>query len=92
MIYTVTRYPDYASDRNAITGIHITDPAVTLYGLTVNSTPDEWDALFRGMDYTVNLFDGSNFHRAQKDGFQFRYKPGMLAISVEVTNREGIIF
>jgi hypothetical protein len=41
VIYTVTSYPDYSSGKSHITRIAITDPAVELFGLTLNSSKND---------------------------------------------------
>ena len=91
--YIVTAYPDYSSGGQFVTRIWITDPAVTVYGLTVDSSLEEWDAVMREMGYKVSSPEGSRvYHRAEKDGFSFFYGDGSLTISAEVTNKQGIVF
>lgn len=93
VLYTITAYPDYSSGTLAVTTIEITDPAVTLYGLTVSSSLDEWDAVMREMGYEVSEVGSAGlYHSAKKGGFSFFYGDGSISISAEVTNREGIIF
>lgn len=87
VLYTVTAYPDYSSGTLAVTGIEITDPAVTVYGLTVKSSPEEWDAVLREMGFEIRR-NGL----AEKDGFRFSYGGGEIRISAEVTNKQGIVF
>ena len=88
--YIVTAYPDYSSGGQFVTCIRITDPAVTVYGLTVASPLEEWDAVMREMGYEISWY--SSFHRAQKDGFCFSYGGGELCIRAEVTNKQKIVF
>ena len=91
--YFVTPYPDYSSGGQFVTKIWITDPSVTVYGLTVDSSPEEWDAVMREMGYTVNrLENSSTSHQADKDGFSFFYGDGIIFISAEVANEQGIVF
>lgn len=91
--YIITNYPDYSSEGLAVSTIWITDPDVTVYGLTVDSSLEEWDAVMREMGYAVRV-DGSNgqYHRAKKDGFSFFYGDGSICINAEVTNEQGIVF
>lgn len=91
--YVITAYPDYSSGALAVTKIAITDPAVTVYGLTVESPLEEWDAVFREMGYEIrDPFNTETLHLAEKDGFTFAYGDGMIRISAEVTNEQGIMF
>ena len=91
--YTVTPYPDYSSGGQFVTRIWITDPTVSVYGLTVESPLEEWDAVMKEMGYMVNtLADSSTSHRADKDGFSFFYGGGYICISAEVANEQGIVF
>lgn len=91
--YTVTPYPDYSSGGQFVTLIRITDPAVAVYGLTVNSSLEEWDAVMREMGYKVSRVENiSTRHQADKDGFFFIYGDGIIFISAEVSNEQGIVF
>ena len=90
--YVITRYPDYSSDTSAVTEIRITDPTVTLYGLSVNSSLEEWDTVMREMGYEITSSSNGVAHWAEKDGFHFAYGGGMIRIRAEVTNEQGIVF
>jgi len=104
VIYTITAWPDYADSGEYVTGIEITDPAVTVYGLTVNSSFEEFDALFqdRGFDIKVIKNEYWEQHQAEKDGFCFSLRTGIfteksskksvLTISAEVSNLDNIVF
>lgn len=50
--YLVTAWPDYSLATRHITRITVTDPSVTFWGLTVNSTLDEFDALLKSKGFT----------------------------------------
>lgn len=90
--YVITRYPDYSSPGSAVTQIEITDPAVTLYGLTVNSPLEAWDAVMREMGYEITSSANGVAHWAEKDGFHFAYGGGIIRIRADVANEQGIIF
>ena len=62
--YEVCGYPDY-SNHSAVTSIVITDPEVTVYGLTINSTLEEAKARL-GKKAT---------YKETEDGFMFVVKP-----------------
>ena len=92
--YLLTAGPDYADDGQYVATIEITDPAVFVYGLTVESEPTEFERVMMSMGYKVELADNS-IQRAVRDGFTFSICHGdtpKLVISAEVSNREEICF
>ena len=94
VIYTVTAYPDYASKKRHITYISITDPAITVYGLTVNSTAEEvrYELEERcGIDFEIEEL-GVGTLVARHGKYTFSFSPGVITIRVEVTNKLGIQF
>jgi len=92
--YILTAYPDYASEGLFVTEIIVADPAVTLYGLTVNSTIEEFDTVFSEMGYELsNLEFHENIRVAEKGKITVRFLQGStLSFTAEVTNETGIIF
>lgn len=93
VIYTVTAFPDYSSGKHAVTRITITDPAVTVFGLNCSSAAEEWDAVFREMGWETEDLGNTGIARAAVKGkYRVVYGGGTLTISVEVTNRFGIVF
>ena len=94
MSYILTAWPDYADGGQYVTTIEITDPAVSVYGLTVESEPAEFERVMKSMGYKVETID-DNFQRAIRDRFTFsiyRDDTPKFIISAEVSNREGIVF
>ena len=100
--YVITAWPDYADGGEYVTDISITDPAVAVYGLTVESTFEEFDAVFGKMGCELSWSDGAIKTRvAKKNGITFsltRAAEGnpeitpQFRISAEISNREGIIY
>ena len=98
--YLITAYPDYADGGQYVTRIDITDPSVSVYGLTVNSTIEEYDAVFRKMSYVISVEerDVNTVFTATRLGITFELCIGnngssrSLTIKAEVTNGEGIVF
>ncbi len=86
--YSITAYPDYADGGLFVTEIIITDPEVILFGLTVNSTFEEFDSVFEG--FQCEMYKTDEYHKAEKDGVTYRLKKGRFTISAEVTNKNGI--
>lgn len=90
--YSVTAWPDYADGGYYITRIAITDPAVTVYGLTVNSTSQEFRRVMESRGYTVETAN-ENTVRAVWGDIIFSLTPGeLLAVRATVTNRQGLVF
>ena len=100
--YVITAWPDYADGGQFVTDIAVTDPAVKVYGLTIASTFEEFDAVFEPLGYELSWGEGAIKTRvATKDGITFRLTRAVednpdvvpqIRISAEVTNREGIVF
>lgn len=100
--YVITAWPDYADGGEFVTDITITDPAVTVYGLTIGATYEEFDAVFEQLGYELFWSEGAIETRvATKDGITFRLTRAVddnpdvvpvFRISAEITNREGIVF
>ncbi len=100
--YVITAWPDYADGGQFVTDITVTDPAVKVYGLTIASTFEEFDAVFEQLGYKLSWSEGAIKTRvATKDGITFRLTRAVeenpdvvpqIQISAEVTNREGIEF
>ena len=100
--YVITAWPDYADGGQFVTDITVTDPAVKVYGLTIASTFEEFDAVFEPLGYELSWSEGAIQTRvATKDGVTFRLTRAVddnpnvvpqIRISAVVTNREGIVF
>ena len=100
--YVITAWPDYADGGEFVTDITVTDPAVTVYGLTIASTYEEFDAVFEPLGYELSWGEGAIETRfATKDGITFRLTRSVednpdvvpvFSITAVVTNREGIVF
>ena len=90
VIYTVTNYPDYSSNSLCITRITITDPAVTVYGLSLSSAPEEIKATMTAEGFTVT--ESGKAVRAEKGNIRFTFSGDSIIINAEVTNHFGIIY
>ena len=100
--YVITAWPDYADGGEFVTDITVTDPDVTVYGLTIESTYEEFDAVFEPLGYELSWSDGAIETRvATKNGITFRLTRAvddnpnvvpMFRISAEVTNHKGIVY
>ena len=104
VIYTVTPWPDYSDDSAYVTGIEITDPAISVYGLTVNSSFEEFDRVFCRQGYNISIDKNEYWesHSATKNDITFSLVSGtfcegsesesIFTISAAVTNRDGVVF
>ena len=97
--YLITAYPDYADGGQYITKIEISDPTITLYGLSVNSSLDAFDETFKNMDYEISSPSEAmqtKIHVASKNGIHFilnhSSSPFILTINADVSNKYGIAF
>ena len=100
--YVITAWSDYADGGEFVTDITVTDPDVTVYGLTIESTYEEFDAVFEPLGYELSWSNGAIETRvATKNGITFRLTRAVddnpnvvpqIRISAEVTNREGIVY
>ena len=89
VIYTVTAYPDYSSSQSHITGITVTDPAVTVWGLTTESSHAEIDAVMQNNGYKRLTTGGITYRKGK---ITVRFAEGVITIRAEVTNRSGLQF
>ena len=92
VLYTVTSYPDYASNRRHITQIDITDPAIELYGVSLRSSAEEIDAAMKQYGFRQATPPNAVGQRYSKGKFTFRFADDAIHISVKVSNRLGIQF
>ena len=95
--YTITAYPDYSSNNgkfDTVTRIEITDPQVSIYGITCNSTLQDFDEAFKNLGCTIQ--DKGLIHIATygkvKIALASYDENKTLTIWVEVTNKQGIVF
>ena len=80
VIYTITGYPD-TTNQKAITEIDITDPNVTVYGLTMDSSKEEIAKRMKELNFK-NIEDNSYM----KNNCTFRFNEKGINISAEVSN------
>ena len=88
--YFISGYPDL-SDHSAVTNIEITDPEVTVYGLTINSTLEEAKARL-GNKATYEELENGFYFKMKPCGFYFTDKEKIDIRAPESTNHFGIIY
>ncbi|MBO4983841.1 MAG: hypothetical protein J6D23_07255 [Clostridia bacterium] len=92
VLYTVTSYPDYSSKTLHITYISITDPSIEFYGLSLNSTQEEIRyQMEEKQGFAIEKL-GDNTLIARKGDYTFSFSKDIIRISVNVTNKEDIVF
>ncbi len=96
--YLISAWPDYADGGQFVTQIEFTDPKVEVFGLSVNSSFEEFETVFEELGYEVVSSEmGTVTGRvASKDGISFSLQKTneevVFFIRARVTNRENIIF
>ncbi len=89
VIYTVTAYPDYSSNKNHITRISFNDPLVYVYGLTIDSS---YEDIYNKMTELGFKADTERKGVFTKGKFRFMFNDKEIYIDVDVTNHFGIVF
>lgn len=91
--YLITGYPDTLDDR-AVTRIEITDPSITVYGLTINSKDAEISKRMAGLadsfSYVTTVNECYLSVTIKKCSFSFMKEK--IVINVPVTNNSGVIY
>ncbi len=93
--YMVTSFPDALSRERRITAIRITDPDVRVYGLTFNSSIDEWDEMLKKHGYTDyvtnNPPSNSRIWLSSDGAYRISVSDQRITFQAFVTNTHGII-
>ena len=90
--YIITMYPDYSYGAQCVTGMCITDPKVTVFGLNCSSGIAEFDSKLESEGFTIEHTASSSTHQARKDDVLIFYGDGEITIKAEVSNVNGIVF
>lgn len=93
--YTLTAYPDYSSgESDTVTRIKICDPAVMVYGITCNSSVEEFAEAFSSIGCKVETSTTEAIATYGKTTIVLTAIENQRSISifVEVTNKTGMIF
>ena len=91
VIYTVTSYPDYANKEQHITHIYITDPKIEFYGITLNSSFEDFEYYIQSQGFEIT-HSNENSRTAEKGKYSVTITKEWIRIRVEVENKDGIIF
>ena len=90
VIYTVTAYPDYISNRSHVTHIQITDPSVAIYGLTTDSGIEDIEKTMKKHCFRMEYSAGGL--TARRGRYTFVFSKNAIDIDLKVTNLFGIQF
>ncbi len=91
VIYTVTSFPDYSSGKSHITRIYITDPAIEFYGISLNSTHEDFERLMKKQGFEITA-TSANHCTAEKGKYSVTFTKDYIQIRVDVSNVLGIQF
>lgn len=91
--YLITGYPD-TLDGKAITHIDITDPSITVYGLTLNSTEKDIMNRITGMtdSYSYVTTENKCYLRFTIKNCSFSFMSNKIIIDAPVTNKNGVVY
>ena len=89
--YLLTGYPD-TIDGKAITRIEITDPSITVYGLSLISTAEEIKTRMKGVADSISDMSENNARCVvfKIKNCSFGFASGIITISVPVTNNNNV--
>ena len=91
VIYTVTSYPDYANKEQHITQIYITDPKIEFYGITLNSSFEDFEYYIQSQGFEIT-HSNENSRTAGKGKYSVTITKEWIRIRVDVENKDGIGF
>lgn len=91
VLYMVTSYPDYSSKQQCVTHIEITDPTVKVYGVTLDSSFEDFDKNLTSKGYDI-VENTTTFRRYKKGKITISKSDISIIIRIKVTNNLGIIF
>ncbi|MBO4697236.1 MAG: hypothetical protein J5643_08165, partial [Lachnospiraceae bacterium] len=84
---------DYSSAEQAVTGIRITDPKVTVFGHNVDTPVEEFDKTLQEKGFFIEQIGEGTCRKATKGDISISYGGGQpIQIDAQVTNVENIVF
>ncbi len=86
VIYTVSPFPDYMSRKCHITEIIISDPDVTVYGLTINSSNEDIEEIMTSNGFESVEIGNIGYKEWVKGKYHIRFTDGYIGIKVDVSN------
>ncbi len=90
--YGVCKYPDVSDKSRHIIIIKITDPKVNAYGLTVESTPEEFKAVMEEYGFVIEEDLQGPYATKGRFSIGLNLVKKYLIIRADVDNKHGVIF
>lgn len=87
VVYTTSGYPDYSSTTSCVTRIVVTDPEITVYGLTMNPETDDKRKTMKSYKFKQN--SDSSF---SKNNCTVRFEEDRIYLGAVVTNVNNVVF
>lgn len=91
VLYTVTSFPDYSSNKKHVTDIYITDPSVEFYGISLNSSHKDFERLIKEQGFKITDTN-ANHHTAKRGKYTVVFTKDSIQIHVKVRNLFRIQF
>lgn len=94
VIYTISSYPDCSNKSKYVTRIEITDPNISVYGITCNSSLEEFERVFTelGCKIESTMYSCIATYKKCNIALYNNSNKKEISISVEVTNKFGIVY
>lgn len=95
MIYRIQNYPDVTSPNLYVTNIYITDPEVEIYGININSSPEEFKNAMKknGFSLTEHFTRDGKVYKAKMGRCTICFEQEKyIEIDLDGTNILGIVF
>ena len=89
--YTVTSYPDYSNKEQHVTGIYITDPQISFYGISLDTSFEDFERLIKNQGFEITDLN-ENYRTASKGKYSITITKEYIVIRVHVENKYGIVF
>ena len=91
VIYTVTSFPDYSDWEQHVTSIEITDPKITFYGISLESSFEEFEEIIQKQGFVITG-SSQRYRMASKGKYTIYISKDSININFKVENKHGIIF
>ena len=91
VLYTVTSFPDYSDEAQHVTHIYITDPKIEFYGITLNSSFEDFEYYIQNQGFEIT-HSNENSRSAEKGKYSVTITKEWIRIRVEVENKDGVEF
>ena len=91
VLYTVTSFPDYSDKEQHITHIYITDPNVEFFGISMNSSFEDFERLIVKQGFVIT-YANENQRTAEQGKYSITFTKEWIRIRAKVENKDGIVY